>query len=214
MGGMTGTDDRSFPQPREGITGTLRDQDDLLSLDGKALPRRMMHAALAKCLHRATLVGNPAPVVAAMYERITHPEPGDLVVETSRLGSGHLEVEAFGILVAHRREWWETDEEWAAQVKQERADHESFLAGPYAQPGDADEPWAPSERLTDDAWYVQYGPQPADVCRWVNCEFIVIPTDPRFGAAPVGTSDGSRATYTRDDLLGALADSGFALKAP
>lgn len=32
--------------------------------------------------------------------------------------------------------------------------------------------------------------------------------------APVGTSDGNSVTLTRNDLLGALADSGFALRDP
>jgi hypothetical protein len=186
-----------IPQPREGITGTLRDEDDLLSLDEKAIPRRAMMCAMAKCLQRAVTVGQPAPVVQRMSERMRHPQPGDLVVETSRMGRQHPDVEAFGILLAHRREWWSTDAEWAAEMA-----------------GEPEELRGTDNRPTDHAWYVQYGPRPEDVCRWVNCEFIAIPLDPREAEIPVGTRDGSGVTITRDDLLGSLADSGFQLRPP
>lgn len=204
---------RTFPEPREGIAGTARTGDDLLSLEDAALPRRRMMIAIARHLRQATMVGQPAPVVQRMNDRMRSPQPGDLVVETSRTiwGGRGLEVEGFGILLAHRKEWWETDAEWAATVEQERASHEEFLRGPYAHPGDADQPWEPDDRSTDHAWYVQYGPAEKDVCRWVNCEFITIPVDGDFGQ-PVGTRDGSSVMFTRDDLIGGLADSGFALR--
>jgi hypothetical protein len=206
---------RTFPEPREGITGAVRTEDDLLSLEDAALPRRRMMIAIARHLREATTVGNPAPIVQRMSERMRDPQPGDLVVETSRTiwGRRGLEIEGFGILLAHREEWNETDEEWAAVIEQERAEHEKFLRGPYSVPGDADEPWEPDERITDHAWYVQYGPAEGDVCRWVNCEFMAIPIDGDF-TKPVGTRDGSSVTVTRDDLLGSLADSGFALRSP
>lgn len=37
--------------------------------------------------------------------------------------------------------------------------------------------------------------------------------DPGDYRVPVGASDGNGVTFTRDDLLGALADSGFTLRA-
>jgi hypothetical protein len=206
---------RSYPQPREGITGTARD-DDLLSLEEEAIPRRLLMGGMARCLRDAALVGNQAPVVARMWERMKSPVPGDLVIETSTFYRADEDdrVKAMGILIAHRVEWWQTDAEWAAEVEEERAAHEDFLRGPHSQPGDG--PFDPSkcERLTDHAWYVQYGPQPADVCRWVNCDFMMVPSDPGAYAVPVGTRDGNGVTFTRDDLLGALADSGFALRDP
>lgn len=206
---------RTFPEPREGITGTARTVDDLLSLEDAALPRRRMMIAIARHLREATMVGQPAPVVQRMSERMRSPQPGDLVVETSRTlwGGRGLEIEGFGILLAHREEWWETDADWGAAVERERAGHEEFLRGPYSIPGDADEPWEPGERSTDHAWYVQYGPGEKDVCRWVNCEFMAIPVDGDFGQ-PAGTRDGGSVTLTRDDLIGSLADSGFALRTP
>jgi hypothetical protein len=67
----------------------------------------------------------------------------------------------FGILIAHREEWAQTDEE-------------------YQQSIDAGEVGADDKRWRDSAWYVQYGPQPDDVCRWVNCSFIAVPIDAKF----------------------------------
>jgi hypothetical protein len=206
----TGT---GYLQPREGITGIDRD-DDLLSLEDAAVPRRMLMAGMARCLRDAVLVGNPAPAVARMWERMKTPVPGDLVIETSTFYRRDEDdrVKAMGILIAHRVEWGETDEEWAAHVEQERVAYEDFLRGPYSQPGDG--PFDPSqcERLTDHAWYIQYGPQPGDVCRWENCDFMMIPADPAAFRVQVGTRDGNGVTLTRDDLIGGLADSGFTLR--
>lgn len=199
----------TYLQPREGITGTLRDQDDLLSLDELAIPRRMIMCAMAKCLQRATMVGNPAPVVARMDERMRNPQAGDLVVETSRLGRNRMDVETFGILLGRRDEWWQTDEEWAARLAGEREAHDEMRTR-WPDLGE----FEPDKRMTDDAWYVQYGPQPGDVCRWVNCEFMAIPTDPHFAEIPFGTTDGASVTVDRSDLLGHLADSGFHLRMP
>lgn len=205
----------TYPQPREGITGTNRD-DDLLSLEDAAVPRRLMMGGMAKCLRDAVLVGNPAPSVARMWARMKDPQPGDLVIETSTFyrSDEYDRIKAMGILITHRTEWWQTDEEWATWVEEERAAYEEFLRGPYSQPGDG--PFDPStcERLTDHAWYVQYGPQAGDICRWVNCEFIMIPTDPAVFRVQVGTSDGNGVTFTRDDIVSGLADAGFVLRNP
>jgi hypothetical protein len=202
-----------YPQPREGIAGADRD-DDLLSLDEAAIPRRMLMAGMARCLRDAVLVGNPAPAVARMWERMKHPVPGDLVIETSTFYRRNEDdrLKAMGVLLAHRVEWADTDEEWAARIEAERAGYEDFLRGPYSQPGDG--PFDPlrCERLTDRAWYVQYGSQAVDICRWVNCDFMMIPADPAVFRVQVGTRDGNGVTFTRDDLIGGLADSGFTLR--
>lgn len=150
-----------YPQPREGVTGTDRADDDLLALDDKAIARRLMMIGTAKALHTATLVGNPAPVVAEMYARMRDPRPGDLVMEVGvpfRRNDPDGQIKGFGILIAHRKEWASTDAEWAATL--------------------AEEPdlVADEDRMHDHAWYVQYGPAAEDVCRWTNCEFIAIPT--------------------------------------
>jgi hypothetical protein len=150
-----------YPQPREGITGTARTEDDLLGLDDKAITRRLMMIGTARALHSACLVGNPAPIVADMYARMRDPQPGDLVMELGvpfRRSNPDGQIKGFGILIAHRDEWASTDEEWAAAL----AEEPDFTAD--------------EDRLHDHAWYVQYGPAAEDVCRWTNCEFIAIPT--------------------------------------
>jgi hypothetical protein len=150
-----------YPQPREGISGTDRTEDDLLGLDDKAIARRLMMIGTAKALHTATLVGNPAPVVADLYARMRDPQPGDLVMEVGvpfRRSDPDGQIKGFGILIDHRKEWASTDEEWAAEL----------AADPDLDPV--------ADRFPDHAWYVQYGPAAEDVCRWTNCEFIAIPT--------------------------------------
>jgi hypothetical protein len=153
---------QTYPQPREGVIGALRDDDDLLSLDDKALPRREMMATLARHLQTAVLVGNPAPIVAKMWDRMKNPQPGDLVLETSSLGRSDVEQRAmgFGFLLTHRDEWAQTDDEWAKE--EVRPGYDEF-----------DQPRPVEPRV----YYVQYGPKPDDICRWVNCSFIAVPTD-------------------------------------
>jgi hypothetical protein len=187
----------SFPQSREGITGTLRDQDDLLSLEESALAVRRLIAGVAGVLMKTTLVGQPAPIVARIYERMRGPQPGDLVLETSTMYRQSEDwYKGCGILLEHRIEWWETDDQFRQYCLEN------------------DENPATAERLTDHAWYIQYGPQPDDVCRWVNCDFVTIPTDPRGWDVPAGYRDGSATVFTRDSLIGGLADSGFQLRQP
>jgi hypothetical protein len=195
----------TYPQPREGITGTLRDADDLLSIDEKAIPRRAAMIGLAMCLQSACLVGDPAPRVARMGERIRNPEVGDLVVESTTRGGyiGNGNEMAFGILLAHRTEWAHTDQAWQDELARETEEATRLGLQGYEH----------EHRPTDDAWYVQYGPQPDDICRWTNCDFITIPTSRDFARIPVGTPDGNAMIFTRDDLVGGLADAGFQLKA-
>jgi hypothetical protein len=148
-----------YAQPREGVAGTERTEDDLLSLDDRAVARRLLMIDTARALHSAALVGNPAPKVAEMYARMSDPRPGDLVMEVTslfRLRDVDTRIKGFGILVEHRKEWAETDAEWEAMVE----------AGEVGE----------DDRFVDDAWYVQYGPAAEDVCRWTNCQFVAVPT--------------------------------------
>lgn len=203
----------SWPQPREGITGSDR-RDDLLSLEDAAIPRRLVMAGMAKALLNATMVGQPAPIVKRMYARMRDPQPGDLVIELSTMWSRDEDtrIKGMGILVAHRQEWASTDAEWSEYVAEEkRAYDEDFKTGPYYRPEDgefdADEM---CERITDHAWYIQYGPAAADICRWTNCEFVaVISADMHL---PTGRREGGAVVIGRSDLVDALADSGFNLR--
>lgn len=161
---MTETTSR-FPQPREGITGQARTEDDLLGLDDAAIARRLMMIQMGQALYSSVLVGDPAPKVAELYARMTKPQPGDLVMEHSspyrRANDTDSAIKGFGILIDQRREWMSTDEEWAAEMAKEPA-------------------LEPSDRITDTAWYVQYGPAAEDVCRWTNASFVAIPTSRDF----------------------------------
>lgn len=172
-----------WAQPHEGITGTSRDDTgDLLSLDGAAVPRRRVMIALMRQIRDAVCVGHPAPRVEAAYLRMSKPEPGDLVVAMSVL-SGRRDDEAtvqgMGILIVSRVEWEETDAEFAAYCAREQAVRDTWNA---EHPGHPDTTPVVDERLTDRAWYVQYGPAPGDVCRWVNDDFYAMPGGPGWAA--------------------------------
>lgn len=148
----------ALKQPHEDIVGTDRSASDLLSLDDRALEHRDALIVMARSLHTAALVGNRAPAVHRIYVRMTNPTPGDLVVETTRAmrAIGDLRVRGFGILLAQRTEWTDTDAEWAAAKEEDPSLIEA-------------------DRSAEPVYYVQYGPAPADVCRWVNCEFLTLP---------------------------------------
>jgi len=146
------SDVKIYPQPREGIVGEARD-DDLLSLDESALPRRKIMLAMARSLWSMALAAHRAPDGVAMWQRMDKPQPGDLVVENTRTDP----VQGLGILLARRKEWACTDAEW--------------------EQWQAEDPGGYDRRPIDDVWYVQYGPQPEDVCRWSNSSFIAVPTE-------------------------------------
>jgi hypothetical protein len=195
----------TWPQPFEGIRGTDLSRHWLLSLDEQAVPHREALIAMAHHLRTATLVGSPAPVVRRMSDRLRQPEPGDLVV-TTEVMHGRPDpddrLKGLGVFLAGRKEWAETDAQW-----------EAYKAENYGGSTLADE-----DRMTDTVFYIQYGPDPGDICRWHNSEAVVLPVDiggfSADGAASrEETSDGRvRATFTRDSLIGGLADSGFYLR--
>jgi hypothetical protein len=193
--------DLRWPQPHEGIAGTDRD-DDLLSLDERAIPHREALIAMARHLSSATLVGHPAPVVRRIRDRLDQPEPGDLAVAVEVM-HGRRDpddrIMGLGIYLAGRKEWASTDAQWAAYCEQERA------AG-----GDPEA----DGRWTDRAFYLQYGPAAGDICRWTNSQAVALPVQIEDFSAPAGRREGSSTVFTRDRLTGALADSGFELRLP
>jgi hypothetical protein len=147
------------PEAYEGIDGADLDPgNSLLSLDDAAVEARRLLVGVASALYSCVLVGQPAPVVAELSRRMHKPQPGDLVVETTRtlwlraaeLGGGQAEDDWYrgvGLLLARRVEW---------------VDEDTFTD--------------PPEPLFDDVTYVQYGPGHRDICRWHNASFIAIPT--------------------------------------
>lgn len=199
----------TWPQPHEGICGTDR-PGWLLSLDEEAVPFRDAIIILARHLDTATLVGNPAPVVKRMSDRMRHPQTGDLVVTNMAqvTRDPDTRLKGLGVLIQpERREWAETDAEWAAFCAEEIAlsPEPETLALITSE----------ENRGTDTAFYVQYGPAAIDVCRWTNEEATMVPVDVRsFHVDAAASRDGTSATFTRDSLLGGLADSGFQLRLP
>jgi hypothetical protein len=150
-------------QPREDIRGIDRSSDPLLGLDDDTLRLRDAIMGVFYHLRDAVLVGSPAPKVKAIYERIYNPRPGDLVCEVGAPTRSKWESRArgFGYLIDKRVEWSVTDDEHAREMQE----------GVYDEGED---------RSTDTAWYVQYGPNAADVCRWVDCNFQMVPVDPKY----------------------------------
>lgn len=169
-------EDARWPEPHEGIIGVQRDEDDLLNLSDEALERRKIICAIAYAFSSAMSVGNPAPVVQSLSKRFgwswleddqsSGPQIGDLVIETTALYGypGDRHRTGFGILLDKRTEWWTTKEEYDALLAEE--------ASVYEDPSE----FEPYPRITDTAWYVQYGSNPEAVCRWTNCSFIALPT--------------------------------------
>jgi hypothetical protein len=124
----------------------------------------MAFVVMTTHLVHATLGSTPGTSGRDLYKRVYNPQVGDLVVEQSTAGrsfykgpdEGVAWCKGFGVLIEHREEWWLTDEEWAHAQLEDEYEH----------------------RRTDYAWYVQFGPDPTDICRWVNCEFWAVPIDP------------------------------------
>jgi hypothetical protein len=197
----------TWPQPFEGIRGTDMSAHMLLSLREPAIAHREALIEMAHHLSTATLVGQPAPVVRRIGERLRLPRIGDLVVTTEVMHDRRDpddRLKGFGIFLAGRTEWCETDAEWAA-----------YQAGVYEETAST---LPDEERMTDTVFYIQYGPDPGDICRWHNSEAVVLPVSTGSFSADAAasreeTGDGrTRATFTRDSLIGGLADSGFYLK--
>jgi len=102
-----------------------------------------------------------------IWDRMIHPGPGDLVVEVAtshrvtQPGFDPLASDWYrgvGFLIAVRDEWAHTADEFAA--------------------GRDEWGYGPDERPVERrVFYVQYGPAPVDVCRWVNADFYAVPTE-------------------------------------
>ena len=211
---------QNWPQPFEGITGTDLSEHMLLSLREPAIAHREALIAMARHLHTATLVGNPAPVVRRMCDRLRQPEPGDLAV-TIEVLHGQMDpdsrLKGLGIYLGGRKEWCESDEEWDAWCAAERTSILGNHSGTEAA-GMIELITGEDNRLADTVFYLQYGPNPGAICRWHNSEAIVLPvTIGEFSADAAASREETgngrvRTTFTRDSLIGGLADSGFRLR--
>jgi hypothetical protein len=66
-------------------------------------------AIIGRELHRATLTGDPPPVIKELGERMRNPQPGDLVLEISRLGGmmpGRFDPDSIGKLLRVEGDRW------------------------------------------------------------------------------------------------------------
>lgn len=93
----------------------------------------------------ATCVGNPAPAVKADYELMTHPRPGDWVMEITTAWFAQHDTDRIGRLVAIRDEVMPYEDEETATLN----DH---------------------EELRDKITYIER--MDGTLCRWHNCDFI------------------------------------------
>ena len=162
-------------QPHEDVVGQVLDNlGDLLCLSDEAQAHRSLIVSTAHLVLKACLSGMPTPSQREIDKRMRNPRVGDLVFEESSFwGSyrkGHLQegnawCKGFGFLVEDRLEWAQTDELWE-QLTSEGA----FDVG--------------EDRPTDRAWYIQYGPSPEDICRWVGASVVAIPVDPHEHLTP------------------------------
>lgn len=120
----------------------------------------LANATLA--MYDAVLVGNPAPVTKAAYERMTHPRPGDIVVEISRRGRDWPRSSGVGrfLFAADRKP--RTEEEW---LDAERA---GFWRARKRDPRPNVEP----DML--DYFYIDPLDGAQRAC-WENAQFIAVP---------------------------------------
>lgn len=147
---------RDLPEPREGVTGIDRTGDPLVTSDAaKPLIARLTRQLWSACLSH----GPRDSVYYDQYQRMVNPVRGDqVVVYDAVIGPDPDRIRwGVGYLVLSRREWWDTHEDWE-QMKVEDPDLTEE-----------------DRRIEREVWYVQYGPSPGQVCRWVNCKVIAIP---------------------------------------
>lgn len=171
-------------------------------LDQTGMLRQL--AILGYSIYTTTMVGDPAPFVRRLAERMRAPRPGDLVLETStvfRLDRGDWDSAALGYFLREADEPACTREEWDA----EQAEEAAWCAEHH--PGEPFEP-EPYEPRIERVQYLQRLDDGGEF-RWHNAEFIALPTTlPRawLGETPPGS------TVTRDSLIADLGDAGFHLK--
>jgi hypothetical protein len=145
----------AYLQPHEGVIGTDQPRDARLVLEDEFLSLRERVWDIAYQLYKSSL----GQRTTDLFQRMTHPEVGDWVIVADAYGrDAETKVKGSGILVEHRAEWWTSDEEWQAELE-------------TGDPNYHDE----ERPVEPDAWYIQYGPSAADICRWVDCQVLTIP---------------------------------------
>lgn len=151
-------------QPYEGITPFPADGFPL-ELDDSMLPLRLLVRNLAREL-RAAAACHPGSRHQGVASVMNNPKRGDLVVEISTSYRTTLDATlgGFGVLLERRHEWQTTDKDFALECARQDAAY-----GPRTPQEHAE------DRFTETAWYVQYGPGPEHVFRWVDAECVAVP---------------------------------------
>lgn len=150
----------TYPAPWQDVPAGTDRSEPWLALTPEAGECRLWLRVLGEATyHNALTAARPsaAPALNTFWTRMSSPRAGDLVMEVSTPGILPMRrdslLKGFGFLVCEREEYVDTDDEWAKC---------------------ADE-YGDQERPHDRIWYVQYGPEAADVCRWENCRFVALP---------------------------------------
>lgn len=148
------------PVHTERPTGIDRSNDPLMVPSDTTEPLRTLVMRSQWWLDYVSGYRN-APIAQEWAERAHHPRPGDLVYVPDRILGGRRDQGAdtrnksFGYFITARREPVYGPDEWE-RVK------DGFDGYP-----------CPTEKV----FYIQYGPNPDDVCRWENAECRVIATE-------------------------------------
>jgi hypothetical protein len=147
-----------LPEPG-GVAGVDRHGDLLVSLDDSCLPMVDAIGATAATLWRAGL-GRTHPAGESIFKRMIAPQPGDLVVVRDSIAHRDPDTRrrGLGYLVTVRAEFATTRSVWEREIRDGEVD-----------------PDLDQRRVEREAFYVQYGPAPADVCRWTNCDVLALP---------------------------------------
>jgi hypothetical protein len=128
------------------------------------IPNEKLIATIGYNLYRTTSVGNPAPIVKTLGDRMRDPRPGDLVLEVSSI-------------------YW--------KMKQEPFDASNlgFLTRTAMEPVFTEEEWNEEPELGHDNQPLPYGACPTEKVyyinrldgkgevRWHNAAFIALPID-------------------------------------
>lgn len=104
-------------------------------------------------LYGATLVGNPAPSVKALHDRMVNPKVGDLVLEVSSIWQEGRTGTRLGRLVKIALEPMYTAEQWYGDMEAE-----------------------PEEKIPNEhVWYLTLAD--GREYHWTNAQFVAVPTN-------------------------------------
>ena len=117
---------------------------------------------------RNAMHGAPTPHQAAFFKRMTHPVPGDLVLETSSFWTWSRNPEG----LPGQSLGWLQREEWEPVIDQKGLDRMHAEGDYYDDPRETLDD-VPKERV----WYINPIDSAVTECRWTNATFIALPSE-------------------------------------